>query len=380
MTLRVTISKNGHSTGRKVIAVPPTFVEFLAAVSLSLGIKAKRVFNCHGGEIHDILFIRDNELLYISEGGDFCSEREWVTLNVGGKLFTTTRMTLTAKEPFSMLSRMFTIDSGQFNLSPSSVDSSGAYLIDRSPTYFEPILNYLRHGKLILDAGVNVQGVLEEAQFFGIESLVPQLESLADDEKLKKKQQPLTRAEVIKALVRTSPTTELRFQGVNLAEADLSKLDLRSINFKYACMRGCNLSGANLSWCNLERCDLSGAKMDGAQLLGVKMLCAILEGASLRGCNFEDPAGSRANMEGVNMKGAVLEESNMAGVNLRVGTLKYANLQNCTLRGAVLAGADLEGCDLSGSDLQEANLRGANLKDTTLELMLNPLHMSQAIR
>ena len=74
--------------------------------------------------------------------------------------------------------------------------------------------------------------MLEEAQFFGIETLVPQLESLADDEKLKKKQQPLTRAEVINALVRTSPTTELRFQGVNLAEADLSKLDLRSINFK----------------------------------------------------------------------------------------------------------------------------------------------------
>lgn len=175
---------------------------------------------------------RDNELLYISEGGDFCSEKEWVTLNVGGKLFTTTRMTLTAKEPYSMLSRMFSTDSGQFNLSPSALDASGAYLVDRSPTYFEPILNYLRHGKLILDAGVNVQGVLEEAQFFGIESLVPQLESLADDEKSKKKQQPLTRAEVIKALVRTSPTTELRFQGVNLAEADLSKLDLRSINFK----------------------------------------------------------------------------------------------------------------------------------------------------
>lgn len=127
---------------------------------------------------------------------------------------------------------MFSIDSGQYNLSPSSVDASGAYLIDRSPTYFEPILNYLRHGKLILDVGVNVQGVLEEAQFFGIETLVPQLESLADDEKLKKKQQPLTRAEVINVLVRTSPTTELRFQGVNLAEADLSKLDLRSINFK----------------------------------------------------------------------------------------------------------------------------------------------------
>ena len=178
---------------------------------------------------------RDNELLFISEGGDFCTEKEWLTLNVGGKLFTTTRMTLT-KEPESMLSRMFAANNespGHFNLSPSTVDAQGAYLIDRSPTYFEPILNYLRHGKLILDVGVSVQGVLEEAQFFGIESLVPILQSLDDDEQSKKKQhRPLTRADVIKVLIRTSPTNELRFQGVNLAGADLSKLDLRNINFK----------------------------------------------------------------------------------------------------------------------------------------------------
>lgn len=37
-------------------------------------------------------------------------------------------------------------------------------------------------------------------------------------------------------------------------------------------------------------------------------------------------------------------------------------------------------CNLSSSDLGEANLRGANLKDTTLELMMSPLHMSQTIR
>ncbi len=156
-----------------------------------------------------------------------------MTLNVGGKLFTTTRMTLTSKEPYSMLSRMFASEPGRTGLNPSAVDPSGAYLIDRSPTYFEPVLNYLRTGRLVLDTGVNVQGVLEEAQFFGIESLVPILEAIISEDRSKQtKPKPLTREEVIKALVRTSPATELRFQGVNLACADLSKLDLRNINFK----------------------------------------------------------------------------------------------------------------------------------------------------
>lgn len=41
----------------------------------------------------------------------------------------------------------------------STVDENGAYLIDRSPNYFEPILNYLRHGQLILDKNVNAEGL-----------------------------------------------------------------------------------------------------------------------------------------------------------------------------------------------------------------------------
>lgn len=39
-------------------------------------------------------------------------------------------------------------------------DEHGAYLIDRSPEYFEPILNYLRHGQLIINEGINIRGKL----------------------------------------------------------------------------------------------------------------------------------------------------------------------------------------------------------------------------
>lgn len=407
---RIVIYKNGSSVDGKAIQLPDSLDTLLTEAGKKLGIEAKLLFTVQGGEIDDVNLVKDDDILYVSSGepyidvnqssicratsqkmsvrhdlpyatvpGTSFPNPDWLLLNVGGKHFATTRSTLTTKEPNSMLACMIASEDSAL-LCPSSVDKYGAFLIDRSPVYFEPILNYLRHGQLILDTNTSPRGVLEEAKFFGIESLVKILESKVEDEQQSSDNAPLTRRDVINILISTSFSSELRFQGVNLAHADLSRLDLRYINFKYANLHRAKLSGANLSYCCLERTDLSQANLESAILLGVKMLCANLEGANLRSCNMEDPAGNRANMEGVNLKGANLEGSQMAGVNLRVATLKRANLQNCDLRGAVLAGADLENCDLSGSDLHEANLRGANLKDTAFDLMLTPLHMSQAIR
>ncbi|XP_076681260.1 BTB/POZ domain-containing protein KCTD9 [Andrena cerasifolii] len=389
---RVILFVNGTDVNGKVFMVTHSLGELLTAANLKFDITAKRIFTPQGGEIDDIKLIRDDDVLYVSSGEDFIPKdkssargqlnrnSEWITLNVGGQYFTTTRDTLTKTEPMSMLARMFTETTGsEQRILPSRQDPNGAFLIDRSPTYFEPLLNYLRHGEIILDANVNAAGVLAEARFYGLEGAIKMLTTIVDEQQ-KNGLVSLTRKDVLKAIMSTPVTSELRFQGVDFVGADLSKLDLRNINFKYAIMRGCRLVGANLSGCCFERADLSHANLQGAQLVCVRMLCANLAAANLHSCNFEDPGGLPANMEGVNLKGANLEGSNMAAVNLRVATLKNAILKNCDLRLAVLAGADLECCDLSGSDLQEANLRGANLKDATFELMLTPLHMSQTIR
>ena len=94
-------------------------------------------------------------------------DTRWVHLNVGGMLFITTRSTL-VKDPETFF---FPMCQENWDLS-STKDETGAYLIDRDPQYFGTILNYLRHGKLVLDKDISEEGVLEEAEFFNIKPLI----------------------------------------------------------------------------------------------------------------------------------------------------------------------------------------------------------------
>ncbi|XP_063794882.1 BTB/POZ domain-containing protein KCTD17 [Pseudophryne corroboree] len=112
-----------------------------------------------------------------SDGG------KWVRLNVGGTVFLTTKQTL-CQEPNSFLCRLC-----QESQLLSETDETGAFLIDRDPSYFGAILRYLRYGKLVIDKNVPIEGVLEEAEFYNIASLVKIIHERMEEAEVSKSQQ-----------------------------------------------------------------------------------------------------------------------------------------------------------------------------------------------
>ncbi|XP_071886069.1 LOW QUALITY PROTEIN: SH3KBP1-binding protein 1 [Anas platyrhynchos] len=93
---------------------------------------------------------------------------EVVELNVGGRRFSTSRQTLTWI-PDSFFSSLL---SGRIS---TLRDETGAIFIDRDPTVFAPILNFLRTKELD-PRGVATPLLLHEAQFYGITPLVRRLQ------------------------------------------------------------------------------------------------------------------------------------------------------------------------------------------------------------
>jgi len=85
-----------------------------------------------------------------------------VILNVGGKKFETLLDTL-RKYPNTMLGAMFSS-----SVAMAVPDENGEYFFDRDPKMFEVILNFYRHGKIIIPANRPAEMVKEELDFFGI--------------------------------------------------------------------------------------------------------------------------------------------------------------------------------------------------------------------
>ncbi|ESP01381.1 hypothetical protein LOTGIDRAFT_157561 [Lottia gigantea] len=114
-----------------------------------------------------------------------CRIKSWVKLNVGGTVFLTTRTTL-ERDPQSFLNRL--VQDDEDNGLNTDKDENGAYLIDRDPTYFGPVLNYLRHGKLVLNKDLAEEGVLEEAEFYNIRDLIKLIKARIADRNARQSQ------------------------------------------------------------------------------------------------------------------------------------------------------------------------------------------------
>jgi hypothetical protein len=203
--LRLNVFKSHEDVAKqcgKVVMAGPTLRETLQAASESLGVTAVALMSTGGALVTDFSVLRDWDVVIVAtessrwsaelDGGgssdpspptssvllpssspsrgceapnfllrkttsalspNGVSRSDWVRLNVGGRVFATTRATITS-DSNSMLARMFEPSEGWL----SATDASGAFLIDRSPTYFEPLLNFMRHGKLILNEGINPIG------------------------------------------------------------------------------------------------------------------------------------------------------------------------------------------------------------------------------
>ncbi|KAI9319731.1 BTB/POZ protein [Dichotomocladium elegans] len=95
-----------------------------------------------------------------------------VKLNVGGEIFETKIDTL-RKDENSLLAMMF---SGRHQMVSDETD--GSYFIDRDPTHFRNILNYLRGKKINfnLQDKSKCQQLLQEARYYRIDELVKSLE------------------------------------------------------------------------------------------------------------------------------------------------------------------------------------------------------------
>ena len=93
-----------------------------------------------------------------------------ISLNVGGKTFSTSCTTLRKSGPNSLLSKL--LDNEADGTFIWTKDPAGSFFIDRDPLPFEKILSFLRTGKLYLDEHMHLDYLLSEAEFYAVEPLL----------------------------------------------------------------------------------------------------------------------------------------------------------------------------------------------------------------
>ncbi|KAI6184782.1 BTB domain-containing protein [Aphelenchoides bicaudatus] len=113
-------------------------------------------------------------------GATMLEDTEVVQLNVGGSRYTTTKATLTSREPESFFSQLLQAD--EVNDLPEPWRSAacrldtGAYFIDRDGELFAYVLDFLRNGKLLLPENFKeISRLREETLFYQLEGMHGQI-------------------------------------------------------------------------------------------------------------------------------------------------------------------------------------------------------------
>jgi len=101
------------------------------------------------------------------------SVNDIIKICVGGQNFKTTRGTLMSDQN-SMLAKMFESDL-LGRVAAARDPDTGAYFIDRSPKYFESILNFLRTGEIECPCCLDKKFLLQEAEYYGIEGMADKI-------------------------------------------------------------------------------------------------------------------------------------------------------------------------------------------------------------
>lgn len=206
----------------------------------------------------------------------------------------------------------------------------------------------------------------------------------------------LSRINLSQTILKGASFFVTNISGANLSESDLSEANLNVARLSSTNLARAILNGATLNVANLVRADLTEAQLIGASLIRgelirselsktnfsganlteadlreVKLTQANLSSANLSGANLRGASAKEANFQEANLHGADLTKAELNGVNFSNADMRQANLQQVNLSGADLSGAnlkwaDLSGANLTGADLSDAKLSGANLNGAEL--------------
>jgi BTB/POZ domain-containing protein KCTD9 len=275
----------------------------------------------------------------------------WISLSFDGRIFRVLRSTLEADRG-SLLYNLFSDDS----MTNSMLDRDHThphkpFLFDRNPAYFEPILNYLRTGELVIDPGVSHRGVLLEAQYFHVQAIVDALQAATPPQTFELSTptvKGLTRHDIERALITTRSATQLRFQGIDLSGLNLSGLDFSNANFTQ-----CFLNGTDLSRCNLMGAIFNRCTMTHTILVDANMRKAICQDATL--CDAKLTSACCASVD--------FTRSKLIRANLRFTDLTEACMSFCDL-----SHADLSATIINGTIFRQAILVGVERQGTNFSM------------